>query len=102
VHRVDSADELPDDLSGVVGVTAGASAPESLVAEVVARLDPEEGVEEVSVIDEDEYFPPPAELRKLLRGMLAGLSASLGAPVEAGPMLSDDRESPAADVLASF
>jgi len=102
VHRVDSADELPPDLSGVVGVTAGASAPESLVAEVLARLAPVEGVEEVSVIDEDEYFPPPAELRKLLRGILAGLSAGVGRPVEPGAMLSDDRESPAADVLASF
>ena len=102
VHRVDSADELPADLTGVIGVTAGASAPESLVAEVVDRLDPVEGVEEVSVIDEDEYFPPPAELRKLLRGMLAGLSASLAAPLDAGAMLSDDREFPAADVLASF
>jgi 4-hydroxy-3-methylbut-2-en-1-yl diphosphate reductase len=102
VHRVDSADELPPDLSGVVGVTAGASAPESLVSEVLARLAPVEGVEEVSVIDEDEYFPPPAELRKLLRGILAGLSAGVGRPVEPGAMLSDDRESPAADVLASF
>jgi 4-hydroxy-3-methylbut-2-enyl diphosphate reductase len=72
------------------------------VSEVIQRLAPVEGVEEVSVIDEDEYFPPPAELRKLLRGMLGGLSASLGAPVEPGALLSDDRESPAADVLASF
>jgi 4-hydroxy-3-methylbut-2-enyl diphosphate reductase len=102
VHRVDGPDEVPPDLSGVVGVTAGASAPESLVSEVIQRLDPVEGVEEVSVIDEDEYFPPPAELRKLLRGVLAGLSASLAAPVEPGALLSDDRESPAADVLASF
>jgi 4-hydroxy-3-methylbut-2-enyl diphosphate reductase len=27
VHRVNSVDELPDELHGVVGVTAGASAP---------------------------------------------------------------------------
>src|SRR5207248_5476588 len=31
VLRINSADELPDDLSGTVGVTAGASAPEDLV-----------------------------------------------------------------------
>ena len=44
VVRVNDADELPDDLSGTVGVTAGASAPEALVEEVVARLAPTEGV----------------------------------------------------------
>ena len=31
VYRVNAADELPDDLTGTVGVTAGASAPEELV-----------------------------------------------------------------------
>jgi 4-hydroxy-3-methylbut-2-enyl diphosphate reductase IspH len=31
VIRVNDADELPDDLAGTVGVTAGASAPEALV-----------------------------------------------------------------------
>ncbi len=102
VLRVDGPDELPDDLSGVVGVTAGASAPESLVTQVIDRLAPADGVEEVRAVDEDEYFPPPAELRQLLRGMLAGLSAGLGTPVGPGPLLSDDRDLPAADVLARF
>ena len=32
-----AAAELPDDLAGIVGVTAGASAPDSLVDEVIAR-----------------------------------------------------------------
>ena len=40
VLRINEADELPDDLSGTVGVTAGASAPEALVEEVIARLAP--------------------------------------------------------------
>ena len=31
VLRINGADELPDDLSGIVGVTAGASAPDRLV-----------------------------------------------------------------------
>ena len=59
VLRVNEADELPDDLSGTVGVTAGASAPDELVEAVVARLAPLSGVEEIHVTDEDEYFPPP-------------------------------------------
>ena len=50
----------------VVGVTAGASAPEDLVQAVIARLAPTEGVVPVHVTDEDEYFPPPRELRELM------------------------------------
>ena len=49
--RVNNADELPDDLSGTVGVTAGASAPEDLVEAVIARLAPRHGVEEVKITD---------------------------------------------------
>ncbi len=60
VYRVNRAEELPDDLAGIVGVTAGASAPEELVRAVIDRLAPVHGVELVSVTDEDEYFPPPA------------------------------------------
>ena len=64
---MNTADELPDDLSGIVGVTAGASAPEWLVDEAVVRpACRRHGVEVVDVIDEDEYFPPPPELRDLL------------------------------------
>ena len=43
VYRVNDADELPDDLAGMVGVTAGASAPEELVEAVIARLAPARG-----------------------------------------------------------
>src|SRR5947208_14604738 len=57
VYRVNAADELPDDLSGVVGVTAGASAPEELVRAGIDRLAPSDGVEQVRVTDEDEHFP---------------------------------------------
>jgi 4-hydroxy-3-methylbut-2-enyl diphosphate reductase len=83
VFRVNAADELPDDLSGTVGVTAGASAPEELVRAVISRLAPVHGVEEVHVTDEDEYFPPPRELRDLL-------------PADA---LANDRSVAASDVL---
>lgn len=69
VLRVDGPDEL--DLEGlgdaaVVGVTAGASAPEDVVQAVIAKLAPTEGVELVHVTEEDEYFPPPRELRELI------------------------------------
>ena len=38
VHRVNAAEEVPDDLHGVVGVTAGASAPETLIEALVAAI----------------------------------------------------------------
>jgi 4-hydroxy-3-methylbut-2-enyl diphosphate reductase len=66
VLRINSADEVPADLSGIVGVTAGASAPEELVNSVIARLAPRDGVEEVAITSEDEYFPLPRELRDRL------------------------------------
>jgi 4-hydroxy-3-methylbut-2-en-1-yl diphosphate reductase len=64
VIRVNGPDELPDDLAGTVAVTAGASAPEEVVAAVIARLAPRHGVEEIALTDEDEYFPPPRALRE--------------------------------------
>ena len=98
VYRVNGADELPDDLSGVVGVTAGASAPEELVRAVIDRLAPAHGVEEVHVTDEDEYFPPPRELRELLGGIDAVVSLTVGGP-PASQTLGDDRRVAASDVL---
>ncbi|HWW53102.1 MAG TPA: 4-hydroxy-3-methylbut-2-enyl diphosphate reductase [Acidimicrobiales bacterium] len=102
VVRVNGPDELPSDLSGVIGLTAGASAPEELVNAVLARLDPVEGVEVVRITDEDEYFPPPAELRNLLRSLAATVSLGLLAPVQPGALLGDDRAVAASDVLAGL
>jgi 4-hydroxy-3-methylbut-2-enyl diphosphate reductase len=99
VLRVNSAAEVPDDLDGIIGVTAGASAPEELVEEVIARLAPRDGCEQVTFTAEDEYFPPPRELRDLLAAVAAAASFTLGAPpVEGTP----DRELAASDVLAGL
>ncbi len=69
VLRVDGPDELDLATLGaaaIVGVTAGASAPEDVVQAIIAKLAPTDGVELVHVTDEDEYFPPPRELRELI------------------------------------
>jgi 4-hydroxy-3-methylbut-2-enyl diphosphate reductase len=100
VLRINDASELPDDLFGTVGVTAGASAPEALVEAVITALAPRHGVTEVTVTTEDEYFPPPPELRELLRAVgntLGFLTARPDAP-RAEPGL-EDRSVSAADVL---
>jgi len=101
VFRVNGPDELPTDLRGTVGVTAGASAPEELVEAVIARLAPIQGVEEVRITDEEEYFPPPPELRELLGAIDAVATFTLGGPVAERPRVSD-RSLAASDVLASL
>jgi 4-hydroxy-3-methylbut-2-enyl diphosphate reductase len=99
VLRVNSAGELPDDLSGVVGVTAGASAPDSLVTAVIEALAPTQGVETVEVTEEDEYFPPPPELREMLRAVAMAVSVLCDTPASAGDPVADDRDVHAATVL---
>ena len=101
VLRINAADELPDDLTGTVGVTAGASAPESLVEEVIGALAPVHGVEEVRITEEDEYFPTPRNLRDLLAGIDALATFALGGATTDRPPVND-REIAAADVLGSL
>ena len=98
VYRVNTADELPNDLTGVVGVTAGASASEELVESVINRLAPTSGVSEVKITEEDEYFPPPRNLRDLLSAIDAAAALSLGAQRAANPP-SEDRQLGASEVL---
>jgi 4-hydroxy-3-methylbut-2-enyl diphosphate reductase len=100
VYRVNAASELPEGLSGVIGVTAGASAPESLVDEVLQRLNPSEGVYVNPVTIEDEYFPPPPELRELLRSLESLISLSFSGSLPLDDVASRDREFSAAAVLA--
>jgi 4-hydroxy-3-methylbut-2-enyl diphosphate reductase len=106
VLRVDGPDELDDDALGdaqVVGVTAGASAPEDLVQAVIARLGPSAEVVPVHVTEEDEYFPPPRELRELMSTLDFAAPALFGGPVPDGTRegaFTDDRGVDASDVLA--
>ncbi|MFM8846755.1 MAG: 4-hydroxy-3-methylbut-2-enyl diphosphate reductase [Actinomycetota bacterium] len=101
VYRVNSATEIPDDLSGTVGVTAGASAPEELVDAVIARLAPTGGVEEVRITDEDEYFPPPRNLREIQSTIETAITVMSGGSLDGRPIV-DDRALAASHVLASL
>lgn len=106
VHRIDGPDQLDLDVIGdaeIVGVTAGASAPEELVEGVIARLSPAEGTRVMAVTEEQEYFPPPRELRELVPSLDAVATLLLGgdpdaAAKRAGPF-TDDRATDASRVL---
>ena len=102
-YRIDG----PEDIDGawinpgaVVGVTAGASAPDQLVRSVIAAVDAEAAVETLRVTTEDEYFPLPRDLRGFLSAIQAAVEAGYAAakPGEAG-LLEKDREWTAADAL---
>jgi 4-hydroxy-3-methylbut-2-enyl diphosphate reductase len=106
VLRVNEATELPEDLTGCVGVIAGASAPEELVRAVVARLAPRQGVEEVRAVEEDQYFPLPRELRDAIRHLaaaaaVAGLAPG-GDPTAGQTPPVDDRDLSASVALAGL
>jgi 4-hydroxy-3-methylbut-2-enyl diphosphate reductase len=104
VSRVNAAGELPTSVltaARVVGVTAGASAPDELVAEVIDRLAPRRGVEIVRVTDEDEYFPPPRKLRELQASIETAATVMLGGSIRARPRM-DDRRLGASEVLATL
>ncbi len=98
VFRVNGPAELPEDLHGTVGVTAGASAPEDVVQAVIEFLAPADGVEEVNITDEDEYFPPPRNLRELLGAVDVVATLALGGSTEDRPALND-RQIDASEVL---
>ncbi len=93
--RVDGAGEVPPDHTGTVAVTAGASAPENDVAEVVAALRPRNGVEHFAPIDEAEYFPLPPALRLLL----ARADADGRLPADLRDAFAHDRTMPALALL---
>ena len=101
VFRVNGSDELPDNLHGTIGVTAGASAPEELVEAIIARLAPTDGVEILRVTDEDEYFPPPRNIRDLQAAIGVAAAAMSGGRVELSTVF-DDRGLAASDVLATL
>ena len=107
--RVDGPAELDLAVLGdarIVGVTAGASAPEELVDGVIELLAPTQGVTHVRVTDEDEYFPPPRELRELLPALDAAAALAVGGDPSrahaAGGPFGSDRTVDASDVLTQF
>jgi 4-hydroxy-3-methylbut-2-en-1-yl diphosphate reductase len=102
-YRIDSAGDIRDEwLEGVttVGVTAGASAPDHLVQEVIDRLAPSQGFELWSATEEEEYFPLPPQLRSFVATLQtlveAGVTASRPG---ANSWLERDREWTATEAL---
>ncbi|CAB5063431.1 unannotated protein [freshwater metagenome] len=99
VYRVNDASELPKNFLGTVGVTAGASAPEELVAEIIRVLAPTKGVREIKIAQEDEYFPPPRHIRQLQTSIELVATTMLGGSFTSRRIV-DDKKTAASTVLA--
>ncbi|HJM36232.1 MAG TPA: 4-hydroxy-3-methylbut-2-enyl diphosphate reductase, partial [Acidimicrobiales bacterium] len=97
---INRAEELPEDLSGTVGVTAGASAPEETVEAVLKTLNPAKGVSIVKHTEEDEYFPPPRNLRELHSAIRFFAGFGFAGPSPTGHL--NDRSIDAAKALQSL
>ena len=102
-YRIDSADDIDSAwLEGktVVGLTAGASAPDHLIEEVIDRIDPEQGFELWKVTEEEEYFPLPPQLRQFVTTLQNLVEAGVTAkqPAEGG-YLERDRTWTASEAL---
>lgn len=97
-YRVDGPEDIdPAWLidSKVVGVTAGASAPDQRVREVIDAVAPAAGVSILSLTDEDEYFPLPPSLRQFVKTLQAVVEAAFAVrdrgrpgPIERDPEFS--------------
>ncbi len=102
VIRVDGADEVPADLAGTVGVTAGASAPEQLVQAGPGRARPDRGGRAGPRDHRGRVLPAPARAARAAAGLGHRRSpcwpAAAEDPAERGPS-AGDRGVSAADVL---
>ncbi len=102
-HRIDSATDIRREwLEGVetVGLTAGASAPDHLVQEVIDELAPMQGFELWSATEEAEYFPLPPQLRAFVTTLQQLVEAGVTASKPGGESwLERDREWTATEAL---
>jgi 4-hydroxy-3-methylbut-2-enyl diphosphate reductase len=103
-HRVDGPEDVDSgwlDGRRVVGVTAGASAPDQRVQSVIDSVAPSQGVEHMRVTDEDEYFPLPPQLRRLMQTIQSLVEGGFACstPGITGP-IEHDRDFSATEALS--
>jgi 4-hydroxy-3-methylbut-2-enyl diphosphate reductase len=103
-YRVDSATDIESSwLEGaeIVGVTAGASAPDQRVQRVISRIGPTGGVEIVRATSEDEYFPLPPALRRFMGVLQPLVEGGFACQTPGVPgLVENDRDFSATEALA--
>ena len=103
-YRVDGPGDVDPTWFGgddIVGVTAGASAPDQRVRAVIDAVAPGGTVEIVRVTDVDEYFPLPPRLRTFVKTVQSLVEGAFAAPNPGAPgPIEDDRGWDASEALA--
>ena len=73
-YRVDNVNDIENlNLNGNIAITAGASAPDHLVYEIIDKINPI-NLEKFRLKEEDEYFPLPQQLRSNIKNISDFLS----------------------------
>ena len=68
-YRVDNVNDIENlNLNGNIAITAGASAPDHLVYEIIEKINPV-NLEKFRLKEEDEYFPLPQQLRSNIKNI---------------------------------
>ncbi|MEN8113458.1 MAG: 4-hydroxy-3-methylbut-2-enyl diphosphate reductase [Actinomycetota bacterium] len=102
-YRVDGPGDVDPawfEESDIVGVTAGASAPDQRVRAVIHAVAPESDPELFRVNDEDEYFPLPPRLRMFVKTLQALVEGGFAAPNPGAPgPIEEDRTWNATEAL---
>ena len=102
-YRIDGPENIdPAWFDGVevVGVTAGASAPDQRVRAVIDAVAPTDGVELVRITDEDEYFPLPPRLRQFVDVLQALVEGGFATRNPGGQgLIDEDRDWGATEAL---
>jgi len=93
IDRAAAIDPAWMEAASVVGVTAGASAPDHLVKQVIDAVNPTDGVELFHTVTEGEYFPLPRQLRSFVAALEHAIVGGLHATPSSGDgPLAKDRD----------
>ena len=103
-YRVDNVQDIENiNLVGDIAITAGASAPDHIVYEIIDKINPD-SLEYFKLKDEVEYFPLPQQLRKNIRLISNFLNNFNESPNMPKPELgiNNDKEWTATEALNSL
>ena len=103
-YRIEDTDDLKNiNIDGNIAITAGASAPDHLVFDIIKELKPDQIID-FKHKNENEYFPLPKELRnnvKLISSFLEIFNQSESIPEKKNGILNDKNWS-ATEALTSL
>jgi len=105
VYMLNNVDEIKKikNIGQKIAITAGASAPDHIVQEIINTINPRE-IDIFTSIEEDEYFPLPVELRKIYNNTAKLLNHIFPEAQKAktSKIFSNDKEWTATDALLAL